>query len=190
MTWTPHEAKLVNPGSSRNFAVRILEDVAMTYLKSGYLAAWTVVLGALSLQPVSAETLSGWINGHDCAEQAHACPIDKLDPHVQLESDFVLVVGDEEYYFLTNLSRDLKVRHVLDKVMVVGDVNKKYNSVDVSELKVREGDDFKTVWSKAMVAEEQERLCKAAKAEWAQSGDSRYSQSRASKQVRHYCGNG
>jgi hypothetical protein len=111
-----------------------------------------------------------------------------LDPHVQLESDFVLVVGDEEYYFLTNLNRDLKVRHVLDKVMVVGEVNKKYNSVDVSELKVREGDDFKTVWSKAMVAEEQERLCKAAKAQWAQSGDSVYSQSRASRQVRNHCG--
>ena len=95
----------------------------------------------------SAATITGKLNGHDCAHAALACPIDRLDPHIALESDFVLVQPDGDYYFMPNLSRDIKVRHVLEDVQVVGDVNPKYHTIKVKELRVKSGSEFKTVWT-------------------------------------------
>lgn len=93
----------------------------------------------------NAAELTGRIVGHSCAHKGELCPVDKLDPHITLEPDFVLVKPDGEYYFLTNLPRDTKVRYVLETATVKGSVNPKHNAVAVSELNVNN----KTVWSKS-----------------------------------------
>jgi len=105
------------------------------------------------LPVLAGKTVSGKLNGHHCAHAGMTCPIDKLDPHITLEDDFVLMVKDG-YYFLPNLPRDTKVRHVLETVTVKGDVNDKYRTIAVDELMVG----GKTVWSRAWVEPERQRL--------------------------------
>lgn len=105
---------------------------------------------------LQAETFTGKLNGHDCAERGTSCPVDRLDPHVILESDFVLQVASGDYYFLVNLPRDVKVRHVLEPVVVSGDVNRKYNAITVDTFTVN----GKEVWSQAQAQAEYDRLFK------------------------------
>ena len=100
-----------------------------------------------------AASLTGRLNGHDCAERGTACPIDRLDPHVALEADFVLQQSNGEYYFLVNVPRDVKVRHVMETIEVSGDLNRKYNAVTVDEFKV----DGKVIWSQKLQEQEAQR---------------------------------
>ena len=113
--------------------------------------------GLLMLSPLAAlgemTTLTGKINGHDCAERGEACPVDKQDPHVALESGFVLQRADGEYFFLTNVPRDVKVRHVLETATVTGDLNRRYNTVKVDTLEI--GDEV--IWSQELQRKEAQR---------------------------------
>jgi hypothetical protein len=102
---------------------------------------------ALVATTVAAETVTGKINGHGCAHGGHTCPADKLDPHVAFEPDFVLQQADGEYYFLSNVPRETKVRHVLEEARATGEVNDRYNTMVVDELQVKEDGSYKTVWS-------------------------------------------
>ena len=54
--------------------------------------------------------------------------------------------SDGNYMFMPNLPRSVKARHALSDVEVKGDLNPRYQSIDVDELRVG----GKTVWSKAM----------------------------------------
>ncbi len=112
-------------------------------------AALAIPMATLLFVPLyaNAGTITGKLNGHECAHAGMSCPIDRLDPHIALESDFVLVMPDGDYYFLPNLSRDIKARHVLEDVQVTGDVNPKYHTIKVKELKVKSGSGFKTIWT-------------------------------------------
>lgn len=96
---------------------------------------------------VSAAELEGKINGLSCAIAGVVCPIDKLDPLVALEKDFVLQMADGSFYLMPNVDRAVKARLVLDDVVVSGDVNDKYKSVEVAELKVRRNGETRTAWS-------------------------------------------
>jgi hypothetical protein len=115
----------------------------------------TLLLPTLLTWPLlaGAETLNGRLNGHDCAERGTSCPTDRLDPHVSLEADFVLQQSNGEYFFLVNVPRDVKVRHVMETVEVTGDLNRKYNAVTVDEFRV----DDRTVWSQEMQDQEAQR---------------------------------
>lgn len=107
------------------------------------------VLGMLALpMTANADTLTGVIKGASCVHEQHMCPEEASDPHVMLETDFVLAIGDK-HYLMPNLARDLKVRYVMDTVQIVGDINENFHSIDVDELKVKKGDTFKKVWSRA-----------------------------------------
>ena len=94
----------------------------------------SVLLAATS---VHAETLNGRINGSHCARGGETCPIDRLDPHLALERDFVLQTADGNYYFMPNLPRDVKVRHVLAQARVTGSLDPRYKTITVDELKVK-----------------------------------------------------
>lgn len=97
---------------------------------------------------VNAATLTGVIKGASCVHDQHMCPQEASDPHVMLETDFVLVVG-KDHYLLPNLARDIKVRYVMDTVQITGDVNEQFHAIDVDEVKVKKGASFKKVWSRA-----------------------------------------
>lgn len=107
---------------------------------------------------VMAETFSGKLNGHGCAHAGTTCPVDRLDPHLALESDFVLQEGTGDYYFMPNLPYSVKVRYVLNDVQIDGKLDKKYHQIDVNEFRVKKGSSYKTMWSKAMQQKEADAL--------------------------------
>ncbi len=118
-----------------------------------------LVLGmALAAPAAFAETFSGKLNGHDCAHEGKTCPVDRLDPHIALERDFVLQKPNGDYMFLPNVPRTVKARHVLSDVEVTGELNPRYQSIEVNELRVKSDGGMKTVWSKALQQEEFEYL--------------------------------
>lgn len=75
-------------------------------------AALCALILAVGTAPVAhAETITGKLNGLSCAERGHLCPTRNLDAHLSLEQDFVLQEVNGDYWFLSNLPRDVKVRH-------------------------------------------------------------------------------
>lgn len=96
---------------------------------------------------LGAETLTGKLNGQSCAQSGHLCPTSNLDAHLSFELDFVLQQPDGEYWFLSNVPRDTKVRHVLKQVQVRGSVNETYRSIEVDALMVPTDQGFATVWT-------------------------------------------
>ena len=105
---------------------------------------------ALLLVPVLANaemmTVTGKVTGLTCLTQGFICPIDKADPMINLEKDFVVVTASGDYYFLSNIGLGLKGKYALDVIEVTGEVNKKYKSMEVKSIKVK----GKVVWSKEM----------------------------------------
>lgn len=95
----------------------------------------------------AADVIEGKMNGIHCATEGYTCPIDKLDPHIALEPDFVVQQPDGQYYLIVNLDRAVKARYVLDDVRVTGDVNSRYNAVNAHKLEVKKGDSYKAVWT-------------------------------------------
>lgn len=93
------------------------------------------------------ETLTGKLIGYNCAHQGISCAVDRDDPHLSLEQDFVLVEDSGEPYLLNNLDRNTKIQFVLETVMVTGVLNERYKAVTVNEFKVKRGDTYETVWS-------------------------------------------
>jgi|WetSurMetagenome_2_1015567.scaffolds.fasta_scaffold412391_1 hypothetical protein len=91
-------------------------------------------------------TLTGKLTGITCLVKGYICPIDKADPMINLETDFVLVTASGDYYLLSNIGLGLKAKYALEVVDVTGDVNSKYKSIKVS--KFSKGGNV--VWSQAM----------------------------------------
>ena len=92
------------------------------------------------------KTLTGKIIGFNCLTQGYTCPIDKKDPMLSLEKDFVLVTPEQNYYFLVNIGMGLKARYALDRATVTGEVNEKYRSIKVNTFETG----GKVVWSQKM----------------------------------------
>ncbi len=116
------------------------------------------LLCAMLLIPLSAnaemKTITGTLTGFTCFVQGYTCPLDKKDPMLALENDFVLVTPEGNHYFLTNLGLSLKASHALETITVTGDVDERYKSIKVKELKVED----KVVWSQEMQDELLEEL--------------------------------
>lgn len=107
------------------------------------------LVAMLSAAPTSADTFEGRINGLRCAEGGHFCPLEDIDAHLSFELEFVLQQRDGEYYFLSNVPRDTKVRYVLKKTKVIGSVIEHYRSITVDALLIEEDDGYREVWSPA-----------------------------------------
>lgn len=105
---------------------------------------------AMLLVPVLANaetmTVTGKVTGLTCLVQGFICPLDKADPMINLEKDFVVVTASGDYYFLSNIGLGLKGKYALDTIEVTGDVNKKYKSIKATTIKFK----GKVVWSLAM----------------------------------------
>jgi hypothetical protein len=101
----------------------------------------------------NAEIFSGKLNGYDCAHSGITCPLDPKDPHVALERDFVLQLKSGDYLFITNLPRNIKLKHVLKDLKITGKKHAKFESIDVDEAMVKNGDIWETVWSKKLEPE-------------------------------------
>jgi hypothetical protein len=112
--------------------------------KQTLLPAVLLVVFLLIPLVVNADTIKGKIEGLSCLLKGYLCPLDKADPMINLEKDFVLVTADGKYYYLSNIGLGLKARHALEVVEATGKINPKYNSMTVDTLSVG----GKVVWSK------------------------------------------
>jgi hypothetical protein len=104
----------------------------------------------------ASKTMEGWIQGYNCVVHGHRCPIDTLDPHLMLEPDFALILNDGNYWLMPNIARHVKAKYVHNAIRVTGDLNSKYNSIEVDKLEVKKNGSYATVWSKDMIRREME----------------------------------
>ena len=118
------------------------------------------LLIALLMLPVvaSADSIEGKMNGLNCAISGVVCPIDKADPLIALESDFVVQQPDGSFYIIPNIDRAVKARVVLEDVVVTGTVNPTYKSIKADKLEVNRGGEMKLVWSQKMQDELEAQL--------------------------------
>jgi hypothetical protein len=118
------------------------------------------LLAGLLMLPLlaGAATVEGKMNGISCAVAGVFCPIDKADPLVALESDFVVQQPDGIFYIIPNVDRAVKARVVLEDVQVSGDVNDQYKSITADQIQVKRGGEWKTVWSQEMQDELRQQL--------------------------------
>ena len=126
---------------------------------------FAVLVVALMLVPllVHAErlkktTLEGKMNGLNCAINGILCPIDKADPLIALETDFVLSLPDGTFYLLPNVDRAVKARVILETVAVTGTVDTQYKSIQVEKLEAKRNGQLKLIWSQRLQDELFERL--------------------------------
>ena len=112
--------------------------------KHTLLPAVLLVLFLLIPLVVNADTIKGKLEGVTCLLKGYICPLDKADPMINLEKDFVVVTADGKYYFLSNIGLGLKAKYALQVVEATGKINEKYRSMTVDTLSVG----GKVVWSK------------------------------------------
>jgi len=112
--------------------------------KQTLLPAVLLVVFLLIPLVVNADTIKGKLEGLTCLLKGYICPLDKADPMINLEKDFVVVTADGKYYYLSNIGLGLKARHALEVVEVTGKINEKYKTMTADTISV----DGKVVWSK------------------------------------------
>lgn len=91
-------------------------------------------------------TLNGTIQGALCAIENKDCPLEDLGVHLITEVNFVLRVSDGKYYYLPNLSRNIKARYVGKEVQITGTAQGE--SIIADTFKAKEGGNYQLVWSK------------------------------------------
>ena len=79
---------------------------------------------------VNADTIKGKLEGVTCLLKGYICPLDKADPMINLEKDFVVVTADGKYYYLSNIGLGLKAKYALEVVEATGKINEKYKSMN------------------------------------------------------------
>jgi len=128
-------------------------------MKKNILFTFVLTIALAFILPVgvrASRTVEGWIQGYNCVVHGHRCPIDTLDPHLILEPDFALILNDGNYWLMPNIARHVKAKYVHNAIRVTGDLNSKYNSIEVDKLEVKKNGSYATVWSKEMMRREME----------------------------------
>jgi hypothetical protein len=123
-----------------------------------FLVVLVVLMASALVANAEMVTVTGKITGYTCLTRGYICPIDKADPMINLEKDFVLVTAKGDYYFMPNISVGLKARHALEVVTVTGTLNAKYKSIMVDTMSVG----GKQVYSKAAEERLKEEINKPA----------------------------
>ena len=96
-----------------------------------------------------ADSFIGQISGIDCAESGHLCPLEKFEQHLSQEHQFVLLTSQKHFLHLDGISRDILLRYVSKRVIVIGELNKDKQRVQVTELQVQQGEGlghYESVW--------------------------------------------
>lgn len=90
-------------------------------------------------------TFEGTIQGANCVVNKTTCPLNASDPHVALENDFVLVTDSGNYFFLPNLSRNIKTTYLNQSVRITGD--KTAHTIIASNVDVKNSGKYESVWN-------------------------------------------
>jgi len=124
----------------------------------------TLFLSAALLMPVAvsaAQTVQGHMEALDCILYGKPCPIDNLDPHMALVTDFVLFLGKgSKHYLLPNIPRNVKAQYIGKAIRVTGEVNRKYRAIKAEKLEVKRSGSYKTVWPRESKRDDWEKWLK------------------------------
>lgn len=101
-------------------------------------------------------TLEGKIQGASCVINNTYCPEDSSDPHIALEKTFVLVDGDKNYYFLSNIGKIAKMNLLNKSIKVTA--KKNGNALYVKSVYLKEGNNRTSkVWDWEQVKDDLRR---------------------------------
>jgi len=90
-------------------------------------------------------TIEGTIQGYNCVMQGRTCPVGSEDPLVATENTFILLTGDNKYYFIPNVDRAILARHVAEKVKIYGDIDRN-NALRAQVIWTSKDGKWKEVW--------------------------------------------
>jgi hypothetical protein len=90
-------------------------------------------------------TYEGTIQGILCVHDKELCHRENLDMYLALEPDFVIVFPDGNHFLLPNLDRHIKSKYLERNVRISGE--QESESIWVDKLEVKEGDQYRQVWS-------------------------------------------
>jgi len=120
----------------------------------GKMTAWRTGLALLvilmSITPAAAAadkevTYKGTIQGILCVHDKSFCHGKNRDMYMAQEPDFVLLLPDRRYFLLPNVDRLVKSKYLGMNVRVSG--VQKSESIWVTTLDVKEGGQYRQVWS-------------------------------------------
>jgi hypothetical protein len=104
-----------------------------------------LIIPSVVIAKTHATTIKGNSQGALCVLEGKKCPPEDLDAHLLIENNFVLLASDGKYYYLPNLSRNVKARYAGKDVQITGKV--KGESIIVNKLEIKTGGMYKVVWS-------------------------------------------
>ena len=119
-------------------------DIYKTFMV--FLVSVALIVPAVAIAKTHATTFKGTIEGALCVLEGKKCPPDDLDAHLLIENNFVLLSSDGKYYYLPNLSRNVKARYVGKNIQITG--RSKGESILADKFEVKENGKYKVVWSK------------------------------------------
>ena len=124
-----------------------MKRITIIVFKVIYVAVFFSIVALFATESIAGEKvqLEGEIRGAKCTHYQVECYND--DNHIALEPDFVLVMPTGEYYFMPNLSKEIKARHAYKNVRVHGELTKQELWVDkMVDLDKKKGNRAKTTW--------------------------------------------
>jgi len=95
---------------------------------------------------LASDTIEGTIQGYNCVTQGR-CASSSEDPVVTSEYTFVVVTPDGRYYFLPAVPRAVLAYRDTERVRVTGDMNPKYNKIDVQSVEIIKKGKWACVWN-------------------------------------------
>ncbi|MFH0727425.1 MAG: hypothetical protein V2B19_13935 [Pseudomonadota bacterium] len=107
---------------------------------------------------VQAGTLEGIVQGYGCVTVEKLCAVDRMDPRLTAERNFVVIAKDGTPYFITNVDSAILAENILNQIRITGDVNGKYKTVEADKVELFNNGRWNEVWSMKMEKEQREIL--------------------------------
>ena len=82
---------------------------------------------------------------YTCVTQGKVCPVGKEDPIAGVERVFVLLTGDNNYYFVPNVDRAILARHLNERIRMTGELSDKFKSIEATKIEYMK----KGMWERA-----------------------------------------
>jgi hypothetical protein len=103
-------------------------------------------------------TIEGKFAGANCMFFNKTCPIGMSEGHIATEPDFVVAMPDGKFYYVVNIDRAIKARHLNDDVRVTGSLNG--NSMKADSLELKTDGKYVHIWSLSDEMKERAELTK------------------------------
>ena len=125
-----------------------------TYTLKTFLVAALFTLMISGGITAKAATLEGIVQGYGCMVIEKLCAVDRMDPRLAAEKNFVIVDKNGTYYFISNVDSSLLSENILNQVRITGDVNSKYHTVTADKLELYSNGSWHEAWSMKKEKEE------------------------------------